>query len=209
LCDADHHALAGCCKRARSVSYCHIQSTDLRAEDAFKLLKLLAPSAADKNRDDCMELIDDLEALPLAIHVAGRLLRAETSLGWGVRELMKELRNGAAIINAKAPLDRADVETQTIPTVAALLRKSIEGLDENIRDCFAVIGAFAPKPATFHLKALQSVWQTEPKPILRELVNRGLLEPIGNERFRMHALHVAQARSMLPFHGQNADLPVQ
>jgi hypothetical protein len=145
-----------------------------------------------------MKLIKDLEALPLAIHVAGRLLRIESGLGWGVRELIDELRNGASIIEAEAPFDRADMETQTIPRVAALLSKSIDGLDSRARDAFALMGVFAAKPATFDLRALASVWgMPDPKPVLRQLVSRGLVEPTGKMRFRMHALLVAQARSML------------
>jgi hypothetical protein len=44
---------------------------------------------------------------------------------------------------------------------------------------------------------MQAVWEVDdPKPIIRELASRGLVEPIGG-RFQMHALLVAHARSLL------------
>jgi hypothetical protein len=41
------------------------------------------------------------------------------------------------------------------------------------------------------------MWEVDdPKPIARELRNRGLLEPVG-ERFQMHALLVLHAKTLL------------
>lgn len=71
-------------------------------------------------------------------------------------------------------------------------------LDPYTRDCFAYLGVFASKPATFDLDAMSSVWQTEdPRPVVRELADHGLLEPAGDGRFQMHALLVQHARSLL------------
>jgi len=133
----------------------------------------------------------------LAIHVAGRLLRSEAKLGWSVAELLEEIRSGAKIIREKAPEDR--VEEGRIPTVSALLARSTDLLDEQTREYFAYLGAFAPKPATFDLDAIAAVWQEkDPKPYVRKLVGHGLLEPARNGRFQMHALLVAHACSLLP-----------
>jgi hypothetical protein len=169
----------------------------LEESDGLTLLRLLAPGVVAGKRDACLELVRDLECLPLALHVAGRLLEAESRMGWSVDDLLTRLRDGAAVIGATAPADRADVESQTIPTVAALLKQSTDLLENQARECFAFLGAFAPKPATFDLEAMRAVWQVEdPKSILRELASRGLIEPAGG-RFQMHALLVAHARSLL------------
>jgi len=168
----------------------------LSENDALRLMTILAPDVVRQYPRDCRELVKDLERLPLAIHVAARLLRAESKHGWGVAELLKDIREGAAVIGAVAPADR--VEDGGIPTVTALLQKSTNLLDETTRDCFAYLGAFAPKPAAFDLEAMKAVWQVpDAKPIVRELVDRGLLEPTGTGRFQMHALLVAHARSLL------------
>lgn len=169
----------------------------LTEEKALDLLGILSPTVIDQYPEECRELVRDIECLPLALHVAGRLLNIESKLGWGVTELLKELRDGAGLIQAKAPADRMDLETQTIPTVATLLRRSTDRLDDYTKNCFAFLGPFDPKPATFDLHALQAVWQVDdPKPVVRTLVDRGLLEPVGG-RFQMHALLVQHARTLL------------
>jgi hypothetical protein len=168
----------------------------LAEADAIKLMRILAPAVVEQHPSECRDLVQDLECLPLAIHVAARLLRAEARLGLGVSELLRDIRLGAAVIEARAPADR--MERGTIPTIAALLQKSTDVLDEITRDCFAYLGAFAPKPATFDLEAMQAVWEVDdPKPIMRSLVDHGLLEPTGSGRFQMHALLVKHAQSLL------------
>jgi hypothetical protein len=159
-------------------------------------LQKLAPNVVLQHPDASRELVRELEGLPLAIQVAGHLLNVEASYGFDVSQLLVELRDGAKVIEAKAPADRSDLANETTPTVAALLQKSTERLDPLTRDCFAYLGAFAPKPATFDLEAMKDVWEIDdPKPIARQLVDRGLLEPVGG-RFQMHALLVSHARSL-------------
>jgi hypothetical protein len=44
--------------------------------------------------------------------------------------------------------------------------------------------------------------EPDPKPTVRVLVNRGLLEPVlGTDRFQMHAILVMHARSLLEDEG--------
>ena len=168
----------------------------LAEEEGLKLLWALAPDVVEHDKKGCRTLVHDLERLPLALHVAGRLLRMESKLGWGVADLIEDIRNGAGILRERAPEDRA--EDGQIPTVSALFRKSTDLLDEHTRDCFASLGVFAPKPATFDLAALSAVWQEEnPKPFVRTLIGYGLLETVPQGRFQMHALLVAHARSLL------------
>jgi hypothetical protein len=63
---------------------------------------------------------------------------------------------------------------------------------------FAELGVFAHRPATFDLAAVAQVWAvTDPKPDVRLLVSRGLLEPIGGGRFQLHALLAMHARALL------------
>jgi hypothetical protein len=168
----------------------------LSVPDGLALLRTLAPEVVAANEADSQALVEELEGLPLAIQVAGRLLHTEASYGFGVHDLLADIRERAAVLQATAPPDRA--EDGVAPTVQALLQKSTEKLDEYTRDCFAYLGAFAPKPATFDMAAMQAVWEVDdPKPIIRTLVDRGLLEPTGTERYWMHALLVDHAQSFL------------
>ncbi|MFN8372926.1 MAG: BTAD domain-containing putative transcriptional regulator [Anaerolineae bacterium] len=56
----------------------------LSDDSALSLLKELAPQAVEQFHDAAAELIRDLEGLPLAIQVAGRLLHEEMQMGWGL-----------------------------------------------------------------------------------------------------------------------------
>ncbi|MCA9910239.1 MAG: hypothetical protein KC519_16385, partial [Anaerolineae bacterium] len=164
----------------------------------LELLKTLSPETVLDYPEEAQQLVRDLEGLPLALHVAGRLLHTEARLGWGVRELLAELQSGVSLLAAQVPSDMIGIRGETSPTITALLKRSTDLLDEDFRRQFAYLSLFAPKPATFDLEAMQVAWDVpDPRPIARTLVNRGLLEPVGGGRFQMHALLVLHARSLL------------
>lgn len=179
-----------------------------RSEDIFKipildeahsveLLHTLAPQVVAQNPDETAELVRALEGLPLALQVAGRLLSAEARLGWGVLDLLRDLREGLALLDAEVPPDRVTADYGASPTVRVLLKRSTDWLDEETRRRFALLGVFAPKPATFDLDAMKAVWHvSDARPSVRILVARGLLEPVGVGRFQIHALLVMHARSL-------------
>lgn len=169
----------------------------LTEDKALDLLRALAPSTVKAHPEEARALVRDLEGLPLALQVAGRLLEAEARLGWGIADLLDDLRRGI-VLTAQAPANRIGATGgETTPSVAALLRRSTDALDEETRDRFARLGAFAPKPASFDLEAMAGAWQvSDARPTVRQLVERGLLEPVGG-RFQMHALLVQHARSLL------------
>jgi len=171
----------------------------LKDEDALELLRQLAPSVVNQHPSECLVLVQELEGLPLALQVAGRLLHTEASYGFGVSQLIDELREGAKLLESAAPADRTDLVTETTPTVAALLQKSLDHLDDKTKECYAYLGVFAPKPATFDMEAMKFVWQMEdPKPVIKTLVDRGLLEFVPElDRYQMHALLVMLAKTLL------------
>ncbi len=171
----------------------------LTEEKALELLGELADFVLVEYPNESRELVKDLEGLPLALQVAGRLLQSERNAGFSVVDLLAELREGAKLLKAKSPPDRTDFEKETTPTVAALLQKSTDRLDPVTRDCFALLGPFAPKPATFDLAALKWQWQMEnPKTVVQILVDRGLLEYVPDQdRYQLHSLLVMHAKSLL------------
>jgi DNA-binding SARP family transcriptional activator len=170
----------------------------LREENALQLLAALAPDAVAEYPAESRELVQDLEGLPLAIQVAGRLLYNEMQYGWGVGDLLYDLRQGKNLLAAQAPGDMAGPGQDTTPTIAALLKRSTDALDDLTRQRFGDLGLFVPKPATFDLQAMAALWEiADPKPTARALVNRGLLEPLSGGRFQMHALLVLHARALL------------
>jgi DNA-binding SARP family transcriptional activator len=170
----------------------------LSEEAGLELLGELTPETLIEEPIAARELVRDLEGLPLAIHVAGRLLHSEARLGWGLRELLDELRSGAALLAAPAPTEMQSGRHGPSPTVTALLKRSTDLLDSETRRRFSYLGLFVPKPATFDLEAMAIAWEVEdPRVTARQLVNRGLLEPVSRGRFQMHALLVIHARSLM------------
>jgi hypothetical protein len=169
----------------------------LTEERAVELTEILAPSVVAMHRNKCRWV-----SACGRMFTIGTARRASIAVSWGkddwgVSELLEELREGATLIEAKAPADIMDYESQTIPTVAALLRKSTDRLDQSTREYFAMLAPYARKPATFNLDALQAIWELDgPKPIARTLIEHGLIEPIGG-RFQMDALLVSLANSFL------------
>ncbi len=190
---------------------------ELEEEDAYRLLELLAPAVAKSQPKECHLLVRKLECLPLAIHVAGRMLSSQARRGWhvDVARFLEELEKDARLLQEQAPSDRA--EHGRTPTIQALLQKSTDMLSEQAREYFAFLGAFAPKPATFDLEAMDAIWEDEdPRSTADILIDHGLLEPVALEpttsdfatsefttpkftdpaRFQMHALLVSHARSL-------------
>lgn len=167
----------------------------LSETSALDLLHQLAPEVVDQHRRAALELVHDLEGLPLAIQVAGRLLRYENQIGWGVEDLLSELRDGTKLLASQPPADVAFL--QTSPSIAALLRKSTDTLTPEMRARFIYLGMFAPKPATYDLSAIAVAWgERDPRAGIRQLIDRGLMEPAGAGRFQMHALLVMHARTL-------------
>jgi len=179
----------------------------LDEEQATQLLSKLAYSTVTASPITSRELVRELEGLPLAIVVAGRLLEVEAQRRLkgepgrsSVQRLLEDIRAGAAaLLNAPAPADMADLISQTTPSVAILLRKSVEVLDAQTRERFAYLGSFAPKPAIVRLEDMAVVWQIptfEAEKTAVELIDRGLLEPVDEGKFWMHALIVCLADSL-------------
>ncbi len=139
-----------------------------------------------------------LEGLPLALQVAGPLLASHYELGLGVDSLVDSLSQGAALLARNVPANMRPFleEANHNTTVAELYNRSVDRLPAEVRKAFFCLGAMAPKPATFDLAAIRDLWYflPDPLPALAALADSGLLEPLSNGRFQMHAMLVAYAR---------------
>lgn len=166
---------------------------------SVEFLQRLAPAVVAAYPHEAHDLMRDIEGLPLAIRVIGRLLADEDRLKGNVSQLILDLHTGSALLREQAPSDRFDRETGGIPSLSMLLSQSTERLVPELRLNFAKLGAFAPKPATFDLDAMRSIWRVDdPMPVVRTLVDRGLLEPLPSiARYQMHSLLVMHANELL------------
>ncbi len=170
----------------------------LDGDRGVEILFRLAPTVVATYPDKSRELVGALEGLPLALRVAGLLLNAEAKIGLDMFGLLGDLINGVKIMDAPVPPELATLMEEVPSTVAALLQRSLTYLPPRTQACFARLGALAPEPATFALDAMRDVWElADPIPMVRELVGRGLLEPVGEQRFHMHAVLHKLANSLL------------
>ena len=178
---------------------CHLP--ELEENDALELLDRFGAGLVAQYRDRCTVLIRNMGCLPLGIHVAGMMLARERAIGLNAESLLDQLyADTARILAEKAPPDRVDLDGYVRPTVHYILERSIERLEVRTRFCFACLSMFPPKPNTFDLAAMQGLWDasdSEAKSTVRELVARGLLEPVGGYRFQMHELLLALARRLV------------
>ncbi len=168
------------------------------AEASFELLKKLAPKGVvDDNEALCREVIDTIERLPLSLQIIGRLLRAEIGKGKTAADVLNSVLESQRVILEHAP--PSDIQSELgerAVSVMALLNLSTDALDENDRHYFMSLAPFAPKPAVFLEKDLSAIWGVDSIPILGRLVDRGLVEFIGDERYQIHSLLVAHAQNL-------------
>jgi DNA-binding winged helix-turn-helix (wHTH) protein len=165
----------------------------LGSRDALDLLTQLAPRVVESYPLECGELVRRLEGLPLAIHVAAGLLKAELRRGFKVIDLLRRLlADCAPILAAQVPLDVGD----RIDTVAALIGRSCADLTARTRDRFVSLGLLDRTPAVFDHRAFTLAWGAEDLDgTLVELVEHGLLEHVRPQRYQMHTLVQAHART--------------
>jgi hypothetical protein len=162
---------------------------------SLQLLETLCPGVTIDRAAVCDRLLTKLECLPIALHVAGRLLRLEQDAGLDTGRVLNEI-DAALVVSNSAPLDRADPDTGAVPSVAALLELSVHSLSAVERARFAQLAVFG-EGATFDLEALARFWGIEDaRPTLRGLHRRGLIESAGG-RYRIHSLLLALASRVL------------
>ncbi|MBK9749890.1 MAG: hypothetical protein IPO91_24370 [Chloroflexi bacterium] len=159
----------------------------LEREKSLELLQVFASNVFRKYEAELDALVETLEGLPLALRVAGRLMEEELFLGFDVTVLISELQTDFSKLGEKPAVERFDEATGQTPTIGLLFRRSIQTLATIDQEAFVCLGGFAPKPATFNLRAMERVCNlTNPQSTARALVGRGLLEPLGEGRFQMH-----------------------
>jgi hypothetical protein len=160
--------------------------------EALGLLYSLCPSLAERHAAQCEALLRRLECLPLAIHVAGRLLQDEVNAQLDVAQRIQEI-DGALLLAEAAPCGAREGAPAS---VRALLQRSVDALGKDERARFAQLAVFGAA-STFDLRGLAGVWDVaDARPLVRSLHRRGILQPMGG-RYRIHSLFHELALRML------------
>jgi hypothetical protein len=114
-------------------------------------------------------------------------------MGLNIIHLLTGIREGETLL----PTGLNGTDGNVLSAIQVLLQISTDALDELTRKCFTSLGKLASTAATFDVQAMKAVWQVEdPTSIIWKLVRRGLLEPVGGDRFHVHEWLVTHARSL-------------
>lgn len=172
----------------------------LESDEALDLLKELANEVVSEYPNESKRLVEDLELLPLSIHVAGRLLHTEMGAGANILTIFDVLRQSHIPLDSLAPDNRFDKDTGTTPTISLLLRKTTDRLDSQTLKRFIRLGSFTAKPARFDIDAVKYIWKVdedEARKTIHKLTNYSLIEfDRTQQNMYIHALLVAHAKSL-------------
>lgn len=186
----------------------------LGLDDAHVLLEAIAPAVRATSRAIRTRLLRQLGGLPIAIHVAGRLLASEAESGLDVERLAAELASAKPplrwMLALEAPhemyVGSLDPLRSTTPKIRTLLERSLACLSEDARRHFALMGGL-PDESRVPAAVLADLWETDdPRATIRELVASGLLDVAGPDQFSLHSLINAFA-SLLLHGGQHDTTP--
>lgn len=128
---------------------------------------------------------DELEGLPLFIHALSALLNQHSGLlsDEGSLALFQQ------ILSATMPLSYTLPANEPLHNIADLLKRNLQDIPAPVQAYLRQLGQAAGETTVFHLNTLQALWHTDDaKPMVRELVNHGILEPRGQGMFYISQL---------------------
>lgn len=178
----------------------------LSEDEAFELFTAWAPQVAQDYRAQCITMIETIERLPLGVKAAARMLDREAANYADVEQLLYELNDGLAVLRLKDPdylasAEQGETGVVIPPTLDYIFSKSTSRLPLQLQEAFACLALFNFKPAVFELNWIAQIWRDEcniknPKVVITELVNRGLVERSSAQVFQTHALMYYHAVSL-------------
>lgn len=165
---------------------------ELNHEDATRLLDQIAPSAARTAPQEIQKLIPSLGGLPLALILIGRYLEKQ-SYRTQFRRLQEALSDLAQpgvrlkISQPASPLDRlhSNPRLDTPLSLQTMICLSTEILDAEAYQALLDLSIFPAKPNTFSEEAALAVIGA-PAAVLDRLVDSGLVECVGMNRYTLH-----------------------
>jgi tetratricopeptide (TPR) repeat protein len=165
---------------------------ELDQKDAARLLAQIAPRATKAAPHEFENLIYSMGGLPLALILIGRYLEKQ-SYRAQFRRLQQALTNleipevRLKISQPASPLDNLhpNLPLGTPLSLHAMIGLSVETLDTVAYQALTDLSIFLPKPNSFSEEAALAVINL-PGSVLDRLVDSGLVECTGNDRYTLH-----------------------
>ena len=163
----------------------------LAADDAVRLLTVLAPELVGTDPEAAHRLCRQMQFHPLGITLAGRLLDAESAVPARMRRLLAELleRAGArlALLQSEPRIGVPEGEPVTLRAILAL---SVDRLDPLDRERFAMCAVLGGDPVVWTVEEAAVVWSCpvpDAEGTIARLIQRALVQRRGSG-YWMHAL---------------------
>jgi tetratricopeptide (TPR) repeat protein len=164
---------------------------ELGSEDSLQMLGRLVPQLSTQLKARGQQIAEAAGGLPLALELLGRSLRSEAYAGRPQRLLdaLDSLADPAERLQVEgqraiAPLQPGQSHRQSQSLVSAIAL-SEESLEPEIREAFATLHVFPPKPATFSESSALAVAESTVD-VLDRLVDIGLIEIGEPDRYQVH-----------------------
>ena len=174
----------------------------LEEADGLALLARYVPQLIQQDPQSAQSLVQALGCLPLALTLMGKFLAssASTQYPWPlqvtlmqVHDIQDHLRLSMPIAPGQQLLNFAEIAPFSLYAAIAMCTKQ---LSREALATLSTLAIFPPKPHSFSEEAALVVSQ-QPREMLDELCNAGLLECWGSGRYSLHqtVAHYARTRT--------------
>lgn len=164
---------------------------ELDEEDSLKLLARFTPDIDTNESGAARALAQSAGGLPLTLTLMGKYLQSQAYSGQPRRLRAALERLGCAEERLQLTMQQAPFEHPTSSSMHTLLslqvviESSVRQLDEAAQRLLSLLSVFPAKPHSFSEEAALAV-SDAPLELLDELIDAGLLESAGPERYTLH-----------------------
>jgi len=164
---------------------------ELDEEDSLDLIARLTPDVVTNESSAARTLVQSAGGLPLALVLMGWYLQSQAYSGQPrrLRAALERLRcaeERLRLTMQQAPFEYlASSSIHTLLSLQAVIETSVRQLDEATQRVLFMLSAFPAKPHSFSEEAALAV-SDAPEELLDELIDTGLLESAGPERYTLH-----------------------
>jgi tetratricopeptide (TPR) repeat protein len=173
---------------------------ELNATEGVSLLAQLAPRVVNAEPEEARALVQAVGGLPLALILMGGHLRRQ-SHGAQTRRLyqalaqLQETEARLRLAQPQSPLEQQhSLMSDGLLSLQASIGLSDAALDTVARQALRDLSLFPPKPNTFSEAAALAV-ANMPAETLDRLVDHGLVECVGGDRYTLHQTIADYARA--------------
>ena len=164
---------------------------ELEETEGRLLLMRLAPEVVEVEPEEAQALVAAVGGLPLALTLMGNFLRAQTHSGQPrrMRAALEHVRSGSERLHLSEPQalvgGHPSFGAGTPLSLQAVIGISDQQVSEAARVALRALALFPPKPNSFSEEAALAI-SGQSTEALDELMDAGLLESGGPERYLLH-----------------------